>query len=196
MELYETITAIATGIVLAFRKDAIEWWNKRKRKVLLTNLLDVGNIYAKVFSYILDDKRVGVERFMLFETKDSGRKITPLTPVYVTAILEDYREPFQSSLDDIQNWRTDRAYTELLVDIIANGEKVIDVSQMPDCKLRNLYKSAGVKVCKVIYLHGTDTNMWYCSLASSKQIDFHDTYTANKIETSVNRLKDIILKYI
>jgi len=196
MNAEELITALVAGLVVAFRKDATAWWQKRKRKILLTTLSDTGMIYAKVFNYILDDERTGIERFILFEAKDSGRKITPLTPVYVTAILEDYRKPFKSSLDDIQNWRTDRPYTEMLVELIANEYINVDVASMPESKLKNLYISAGVKSCKIVYLHGTDTHLWYCSLASSKEIDFTNNYTATKVETATNRLKDIILKYL
>lgn len=129
-----------------------------------SHIRKVVNIYDSMHK-ILDETQV--ERFIIFKAHNGGGFIRPNTPLYVSAIYEDYTHPFHSVKDSLQKLEVDEGYLRMLASINTKNKVIITTATLEKGFLKDLYESEGVKYAEIYYLGQDRKSLYFCSAASS-----------------------------
>lgn len=135
---------------------------------------------------ILDE--TNVQRFIVFKAHNSGGVIKPSCELFVSALYEDYTDPFDSVKAVYQHLPLDSSYVKMLVDVIQNKKVAFTTSEMSEGLLKQIYTEEGVVRSFVYFLGNDRKNIYFCSAATSEE------HITNKIivDLGVNIIKQNI----
>lgn len=158
---------------------------KRKAKKQATESIDkTVQIYTALQS-IPDHQCL---RRNIFKAHNGGKMLDTRTHKYVSLLYEDYRHPFESTINDIQQWRVDEGYLRMLAQV--SKEKIVHlyVNDVDSKKLKNMYESQDVKYASVHYIGEDGMNLYYASFASNQDIPQFDVDTRAGIDFAIDKI--------
>ena len=193
--LSEFLAGSAMGIVV---KEGISYW-KRKTETkidLAQNTKDISNVHRIMENVV---NTTFYNRFMVFVGEDSAGVLAAGKNLYVTAQYEKiYSEDgdIKPIIDTIQRWKADTPYYEMFSKMLADGSVRLKTSEMPQCRLKDIYLMQGVKSCKVYHLMTTNDNskVFYCSVASTIREEATDEDRV-VIGSAIDKLIDIFNRH-
>ena len=182
---------VAVAIVGIISKYLEHRWNSKaaKPKASTTVIKTVASIYQSMQKVLMSSN---VERILILKVENGGGKPKVGAHIYASAIMEVQKDPRITVLDNYQRLRADAGYVELLADLLTKEHVIINVSELPDCLLKTIYKAENIKYSEVYYLHATDEAIYYCSFATSQDEQFNDAKTQLAIEVAVNHITEIL----
>lgn len=134
-----------------------------------------------------------VERILVFKGHNGGGLIKPGSELYSSCIYEEFVQPFKSVKTIYQNLPLDKEYVKILLDICSNKEVKIRTENLPDCFLKNIYLSENVKESHLYYLYQDKKSVYYCSLATSKDVNNLNTPAQVVAKTiGIKRIREIM----
>lgn len=133
-----------------------------------------------------------VQRIVILRAHNGGGIIKPSGDLFISAIYEDYRYPFEASKQDFQKLQVDMNYARTLLDIIRNGKVEYIVEDMPDGIMKRIWQSIGVKHALVYFLAQDKKNIFFCTCTTSNDA----LWLTREEETEVDILVNIIRQNI
>lgn len=188
MDWMEFLSGSAAGAVITEVGRYIR--EKRKNKIDLTkNAQDMAEITNQIFPSILENTLFN--RVMIFKATNSAGVIAPGKILKVTAIYEDVRD-LDRIIDDIQEWKADNHYYKIFSDVLTQGQVQLITDEMPDSKLKTIYKNQGIKYSEIYHLTTTPDNskVFYISIASS-MVGNASSEARYYIDVAVDKLRNI-----
>lgn len=133
-----------------------------------------------------------VQRVLVLRAHNGGGIIKPSGDLYVSAIYDDYREPFEATKQDFQKLEADMQYAKTLLDVIQNGKVRYSIDNMPDGILKRVWKSIGVTHGLIYYLGQDNKNIYLCTCTTS----YTGLWLTGEEETELDILVNIIKQNI
>lgn len=133
-------------------------------------------------------EQTNIERFLIFKAHNGGGVISSTGDLYVSALYEDYTEPFHSVKSDYQRLPVDIVHAKMLLEIMSKKKIDYKVDEIPMGILKSIYQKEGVKRSLIYFLGQDRKNVYFCSCATSKE--FID-YELN-VDLAVNKVKQNI----
>ena len=128
----------------------------------------------------------------VFKAHNSGKMLDTRTHKYVSLLYEDFKHPFESSIDDIQSWRMDESYARLLATMVKERMVHMYIDDMENGKLRDLYESQDVRYSCLYYIGEDGMNLYYASFATNQTIQQFDVDTRNGINVAIDKIKNLM----
>lgn len=137
------------------------------------------------------------ERFIIFKVENGGGAPKVGAHIYISALMESYKSPIETFLDNYQKLRADASYILLLSNILASGKIDFSVENMEESLLRKIYRAENIKYSIIYHLHTTPEAIYYCSLATTKENErFSSPRTEVKIQLAINEIIELFKKNI
>lgn len=202
--LDSVLTFLGGGLSIEIFKYFVE---KRKSKQynekslnIIEGLDDISNIYSQM-EKIVDS--TSASRVMLFRGSNGGGLPMAGSEFYVKAIHQALLENDEHNLvERYNNVLIDGHYANLLRDIVTHGSIKIKVEEMPDCLLKRIYITEGVKYSEVHYLVSKGLinrkqkfEIFYLSIAKNDNEGFVNDSDKLNIQLGVDNIKKIFQKY-
>lgn len=167
--------------------------NKEKEEQHRTesNNIQVSKQYLEVDIILNTAKqRSHIDRFLIFTTHNGTGEPSHIKPYKVSVLQGETHRPDKLHFYDAL--KVDYSYTEMLVAIITNKNKPLQykVDEMPDCMLKRIYMTEGIKYSEIHFLASTPTGVIYCSLSTLvDNVYFDDPTDRHIIEMHINELR-------
>ncbi len=162
---------LAGSSIAAIVTEAIKYYRKKNEAKfnLVDNMNDITHVHESM-EYVVD--HTVFDRMMIFCGQDSAGILAAGKKLYISAQYEKFyrhNEKMQSIASMIQRWEADTEYYKMFSRILQGEIYKIKVPDMPDCKLKDIYTSQGVKYSEIGHLMTTNDNslVFYYSMASS-----------------------------
>ena len=167
---------------------------------IIEGLDDISNIYSQM-EKIVDS--TSASRVMLFRGSNGGGLPMAGSEFYVKAIHQALLENDEHNLvERYNNVLIDGHYANLLRDIVTHGSVKIKVDEMPDCLLKRIYITEGIKHSEVHYLVSKGLinrkqkfEIFYLSIAKNDNEGFVNDVDKLNIQLGVDNIKKIFQKY-
>lgn len=185
------------GLTTLLVSKYIDYRRRRKEaKVdMAQNSRDIAEVY-RIMRHVT--KASFFDRVMVFVGEDSAGILAVGKNLYITCQYEeiDGESTVQEIREDIQRWRADAPYYDIYSEMLMKGVSIVKTEDMPDGKLKNIYKMQGIKSAYLCHLMTTKdhSKVFFCSIASSAR----DTPTEEDmfiINSSVDRLVEIFARH-
>jgi hypothetical protein len=108
-----------------------------------------------------------VQRFIIFKAHNGGGLIRTNTPLFVSALHEDYSAPFTSVKETYQQVSVDGEYIRMLSAICENKSVKLKTSEMKEGLLKDIYVAEGVRYAEIYFLGQDRKNLYFTSIASA-----------------------------
>lgn len=132
------------------------------------------------------------KRRNVFKAHNGGKILDTRTHKYVSLLYEDFKPPFESAIDDIQNWRMDDSYAKLLADVTKNKVVPIHVDSMVEGRLKDVYMAQKVRYSCVYYIGEDGYNLYYASFATDEEMEDFDRTTRSAILNSLDKISKLL----
>jgi hypothetical protein len=162
---------------------------KRRAKVAASETIDRT---VKIYSALSSINTHQCLRRAVFKAHNGGKMLDVRTHKHVTMLYEDFYPPFDSDLDKVQNWRMDEVYIKMLHEVTTNKKTILFVDDMPECSLKDLYLSKGVKYSEVHYIGEDGLNLFFASFCSHHDIKEFDIETRTQIKICMDRVSKLL----
>ena len=161
--LATAIATIATG-AFAF----VKWYlpHRREKKTNANTIQGLQSI-SRVYDTMREMEHSSIDRIILFAGHNGGGIPTASKPFYVTALHWIADVASSKIIEDYVNIRVDSDYVAMLLSAREKGWLSLDVSTMPDCKLKQYYLLEGVTHSLIVFLAVKDKKFFYFSAATS-----------------------------
>jgi hypothetical protein len=135
-----------------------------------------------------------VQRFIIFKAHNGGGLIKPNTPLYVSALFEDFTAPFDSVRDKYQKIEVDEEYIRMLAYVCRQKVFVAKPEELKDDSLlKQVYHLDGVKYSEIYYLGQDKRNLYFCSCVSSTEEAWqHNDAQKATINLAINSIRNNI----
>jgi hypothetical protein len=140
--------------------------------------------------YIVE--KSAVERILITKAHNSGGWINPNTPLYISVLYEDYTEPLDSVKSMYQKMEIDEDYLRMLRDLSANKTLLIHTKQLKQGILKDAYQKDKILHAEVHYLGQDRRNMYFCTIVTTKDVDFDNYADRSVIQIGINDIKNNI----
>jgi len=202
--LDSALTFLGGGLSIEVFKYIVE---KRKLKQYAEKSLnivdgfdDISNIYSQMDKIL---ETTSATRVMLFRGSNGGGLPMAGGEFYVKAIHQALSEEDGHNLvERYNNVLIDGHYANLLRDIVTHGSVKINVDAIPDCLLKKIYLTEGIKYSEVHYLVSKGLvdrkikfEIFYLSIGKNDNEGFVNDNDKLNIEFGVNNIKKIFQKY-
>jgi hypothetical protein len=195
MSTFDWSEFLAGSSITALVTEGIRYLKERKEKQIdaASSIRDISQI-TKIMRETIADTLC--DRFMVFVGEDSAGAIVAGKKLYISSIYEEYDQESKIEPIEISRWQADSEYYEMFADMLFKGMIQIKTSEMPKCKLKDIYQSQGVKSSFVYHLATTKglEKVFFCSVASTVREDMK-TEDKARIDSAVDRLRHIFEKY-
>jgi hypothetical protein len=165
-------TAIATCVYSSF--SFIRWYIPRRRKAKEAEQIARGVGDIQVCYDIMKDMRDSgmCERVVHFTAHNDGGYPRPGCKFFVNAVrwVTPSREQ-DRMVEAYKEISVDSEYCTMVANIIAHGHVVLDVAMMPDCLLREIYRSEDVKYSALFFIGFYQKQVQYISCARYSKMD-------------------------
>ena len=202
--LDSALTFLGGGLSIEVFKYIVE---KRKLKQYAEKSLnivdgfdDISNIYSQMDKIL---ETTSATRVMLFRGSNGGGLPMVGGEFYVKAIHQSLlEEEVHNLVERYNNVLIDGHYANLLRDIVTHGSVKINVDEIPDCLLKKIYLTEGIKYSEVHYLVSKGLvdrkikfEIFYLSIGKNDNEGFINDNDKLNIEFGVNNIKKIFQKY-
>lgn len=153
-------------------------------------IVKVVKIYEAMHKMLENNK---VKRVLVLKAHNGGGLIRPNTPLYVSAIYEDYMSPFYSVKETYQKVVIDEAYIRTLIDLCTKKHIKIKVKDLKQCLQKDIYDGEDIKYSELYYLGQDKKNLYFCSCSSKEEGGWeNDKQQALINNMAVNAIKNNI----
>lgn len=185
------------GIITLYVKQKLVERKEKPKKQAIDAVVSMGEIYADVFSPLMELDEVSSVVFFVVE--NSGKILNPLSPIFITALAEQKDKHVKSLVDNIVKWRSDDHFNRVLADMCRLGVTTLETAILPhESKLYPIYQSSGITYNEK-YLAGAamdGTKLYYMSIYTTKPDEkFVAPHVRATIQFCVNEIQNIVLKY-
>ena len=167
--------------------------NKKYLEKLTTNLQDLSKIF-RIIERILTQSEA--HRVLVLKASNGGGVPKPGSEMFIKLLYAATEEEEPNIYEKYNSIKVDGQYIEMLINIQKNGQVIENIEELPNCLLKRIYQSEGIKYAEVYFLGNTATEMYYCAINSKSDEDFIDPIKRVGIELGVNDLRKIFLKHI
>lgn len=189
---------LAGSSFAAITQEVIKYYRKKSEAKfnLADNLAEIAQIHHCMEEVV---SSTCFERFMIFKGEDSAGVLAAGKKLYISAQYEKLykeNETLKSISSIIQRWEADHHYYTIFSQMLS-GEKVrLKVSEMPECKLKDIYIMQGVKYCEIGHLMTTKdcANVFYYSIAMLAR-DYATAEDRAIVDGNVSIIKSIFDKH-
>ena len=138
-----------------------------------------------------------IDRVLLFRGGNGGSTPKLGKDYYIKAIFEAHKNhPTVSSLKTFAGVIPDSHYIAMLLNIMERNKEVIEVAQIADSLLKQIYTSEHIIYSEVHMLCQTEEYIFFCSISTKQNINFsEDIIVKLKIDNAVSKLKKIFAKH-
>lgn len=141
---------------------------------------------------ILDNN--DVQRVLIVKAHNSGGLIKPHTPLYITALYEDYTAPLESIKDKWYKVAVDEEYIRILLQLCKEEKVRFIIKNMKPSMLRDTYLSAGIQYGEFHLLGQDKKNIYFCSVVSMWEKGWVDSISQiMNIDLAVNTIRNNIV---
>lgn len=133
-----------------------------------------------------------VQRRVIFCAHNGGGRLNAKEPTYISVLYEDTHEPFFPIINDIQKWRPDAQYLEMLGSLVQKGVLRFHISDIPAGKMRDMYENAGAKYAELYYYGETEAKIYYGSFVSSNDIKHFGLSTRIALDIAINKIRNTL----
>jgi hypothetical protein len=150
----------------------------------------VVNIYDAMHR-ILDE--TSVKRCIIYKAHNGGVLIRPHTPLYISALYEDYSHPFNSVKADYQRLELDEEGLRVLSELSLGKKFAAYTEDLKPGLMKGIYLAEGIKYCELYYLGQDKKNVYFCSCATSDEMIWSVNPTdKNIVDMCVNIIRNNI----
>jgi len=157
----------------------------------LRHFNDINKIVIKMFEY------TSADRFLILTAMNGTRNFR-----IASALYEQHNTGEDNSIISIGavgkyvNFEFDNHYLNLLHTVEQVGSTYLNVDEMPDCDLKNIYKSEGVTGSKILFItrkkiDDKNDRVFYCSIATHVDGGF-DNNERTIIKSFTNGIKTLL----
>lgn len=199
----ENITSIIVAFIAALGgaggQKIFDWWKikkeERRKADMATGLTDVMQVFEAMTAVIT---KTSAERFVIFRGSNGGSTPRPGHEFYASAVHEKHDNHDAPRL--VEKYRrvaVDASYIAMLLEVIANGKKLIEVQTMEPGLLKNIYTAEGITYCEVYYIAKTEKEVYYCSIATTKENEkFTREAERVEIDLAVSTIRDVFKQHL
>lgn len=108
-----------------------------------------------------------VQRFIIFKAHNGGGLIRTNTPLFISALHEDYSSPFTSVKANYQQISIDGEYIRTLSAICEDKVIKFKTSEMKDGLLKDIHIAEGIRYAEIYFLGQDRKNLYFTSIASA-----------------------------
>lgn len=135
-----------------------------------------------------------VHRILISKAHNSGGLIKPHTPLYVTALYEDYTHPLESVKARWFKVEVDEEYIRILVQLCKEKKVQFIVKDMKPSLLKDAYLSSGVQYAELHLLGQDKKNIYFCSIVSMWEDGWSRSISQTvAIDLAVNTIRNNII---
>jgi len=127
-------------------------------------------------------------RRIIFKAHNGGKTIDSRTQTKVSIMYEDFHDPFNSIIDEVQGWRMDESYARMVNRLCKEKVLALHTAEMEKGRLRDLYESSHVEYSLLHYLGEDAKNIYFSSFASHTPLPEFDAHTRSRIEAAVDKI--------
>jgi len=128
------------------------------------------------------------KRRIIFKAHNGGKTIDARTQTRVSIMYEDFHDPFQSIIDEVQGWRMDESYARMVNRLCKEKSIALNTEEMEKGRLRDLYESSYVRYSLLHYLGEDAKNIYFSSFASHEILAEYDAHTRSRIDAAVDKI--------
>lgn len=151
----------------------------------------VVRIYDSLHS-IVDN--TDVHRVLIVKAHNSGGLIKPHTPLYITALYEDYSHPMESIKGKWFKVEVDEEYVRILLQLCKERKVKFIVKDMKPSMLKDAYLSSGIKYGELHLLGQDGKNIYFCSVVSMWEDGWSRSISQTvAIDLAVNTIRNNII---
>lgn len=185
------------GLVTLLVSKYLEYRKQKRgaRVDMAQNSKDIAEVY-RIMRHVT--KASFFDRVMVFVGEDSAGILAVGKNLYITCQYEEIEpeSPVQEIREDIQRWRADAPYYDVYSEMLMKGVAIVKTEEMPEGKLKNIYKMQGIKTAFICHLMTTKdhSKVFFCSIASSVKDEptEEDMFIIN---SSVDKLVEIFARH-
>lgn len=168
LEIGESIFASIATIVTAWLARDV-WINTiRKPKPVFSNYMEGRVDVRELINRIL--QRTNFGRVLIFKTTNGGGLPHVGSHIYAKCLFEDFDgHYFQSVKDDYARVEADQHYEKMIIELAKFKKVEIRTEAMPPGLLRDIYEREGVGLSIVYFLHQTQNEFYYMSVAVHRE---------------------------
>ncbi len=133
----------------------------------------IASIYDQMRSVINADS-FDCQRVLIGKTHNGGGDLRPDSPLFMSVIHEEVRSPMISVKKKYQCIPVDSAGIVILQQIRVNGFFDINVANMQDGFLKDLYREEKIISVRIYFLKKTKKGLWFCSFATTNELQSFD----------------------
>lgn len=175
---------------ISFFTEILRFLNKIFPTTPRKQIQKVVNIYDWMH-YVLNNTKV--QRFVIKKAHNGGGLIHPTTPLYITAIYEDYSHPLKPVKDDYQRLQIDEEYIRMILDLCRNKVVRLKTKDIKSSVLKTLEEGQGVKFVEFRYLYQDRHSIYFCSLVTAEEGESFDTpLQQSSIALAINGIRNNI----
>ena len=153
---------------------------------LFDNKIEIQQIIDRVINISSAD------RFLILKTENGGGKPRLGSHLYSSVMYESIKPPLNSVKNDYQRLLVDDIYVKMLSDIGPGAPNRLNIHQMKEGILKNIYRVENIEYSEVHYIGETDSAFLYLSIATSKKDnDFHEPLDRVEIEIAISKIRGI-----
>jgi hypothetical protein len=141
--------------------------------------------------WVLNETKV--QRLIISRTHNGGGVIHPTTPLYLSAIYEDYSHPLGSLKESLQKLQLDEAFLRVILELCQKKIIRLKVADMERGVVKTIYESENVKFVEFRYIMQDRKNVYIASYATTEEGETFDTpWQQSVLNFSANVIKNNI----
>jgi hypothetical protein len=162
------------------------FWEGRSTVKQVTNVISIYDCMNDVI------RNTDVEMIMIFAAHNCGGDIKAVERLRISCLYEDFQKPFRSEKLKYQEIDVDETYARMLGTLLMDKKIAHATETMPDCMLKDIYKSVGVSYSDVFLLKNTKKKIYYASFRTSKSVNtINDPEQRAVIENNIRQIRKI-----
>lgn len=134
-----------------------------------------------------------VERFLILKTHNGGGLIKSSTPLYISALYEDYTSPLGSVKSDIQNIQLDEEFIRMLLELCRNKVYRSYTKDVKSDFLRTFLEGDNITFIELRFIKEDRKNLYISSFVTTNpEQDFDTPVQQTAITVAVTKLRNNI----
>lgn len=134
-----------------------------------------------------------VERFLILKTHNGGGLIKSTTPLYISALYEDYTSPLMSVKGDIQNLLLDEEFIRMLLELCRTKSYRSYTKDLKSEFLREFLQGNDITFIEMRFIKEDRKNLYICSFVTTDPEQNFDTpVQQTAITVATNKIRNNI----
>lgn len=116
--------------------------------------------------------------------------------LYVDGVYQSYEPPFSSVIEHYDQLQLDGAMIKIVQQVYNNGWIAFNTDDMPDCILRSIYESSGVRWAAVYNIgeKKSEGMFYFMSIATSQEKSPFELNQGAHVNLAVNNMRNLFRK--